>query len=165
MHDAFVPFEVAFAALTATPAEAAAEDAAEPASGQNGPVEFAKMDAACDPHVEALAGVRRFRAALAEALELQLADLLRDLACEVLGRELQLAPADVAAIARRALEHYAAENPLRLRAHSRDAPGLAALALPVVIDDSLRRGDVTIEVRCGTIDASLGARVEALLGR
>ncbi|MEO7201186.1 MAG: hypothetical protein ABI431_00970, partial [Candidatus Tumulicola sp.] len=60
-----------------------------------------------EPDLEdASAEARRFRAALADALALSLERLLRDVACDVLARELLLAPPDVAAIAARALERY-----------------------------------------------------------
>jgi flagellar biosynthesis/type III secretory pathway protein FliH len=112
---------------------------------------------------EALACARRFRAALADALALSLERLVRDIACDVLARELALAPAEVAAIAARALERYLDECPVRLRVHPDDAAACAHLDVPVVDDERLRPGDVALDVRCGSIDASLGARVEAVL--
>jgi len=163
MPESFVPFEIAFAPLPArvadpAPAGISAADGSEAKSAATECAGLAPPDLD-----EALAEVRRFRAALADALDAQLSQLVCDVACEVLGRDLQLAAADVAAIARDALERFAADVPLRLRAHPHDAGSLASLELPVVADAALRRGDLAIELRSGTIDASLGARLEALL--
>lgn len=155
MRDAFVPFEIAFA----PPPDGVPEAASE--------IEIVELPVttALPERSDVLAEVRRFRAALADALDAQLREIVREVACEVLGRELRLAPADVTAIATGALERYAADGPLRLRAHPLDARALETLELPIVADGALRRGDLTIELRSGTIDASLGARLEALLER
>ncbi len=117
------------------------------------------------PCAGALSEVRRFHAALADALDLALEGLLRDLACDVLARELSLAPADVAAIAARALARYANDSPLRIRVHPEELFRLDGFEVPVVADSELRRGDVAIDVRCGTIDAGLGARLQCALER
>jgi flagellar biosynthesis/type III secretory pathway protein FliH len=113
---------------------------------------------------EVASDARRFRAALADALALSLERLVRDVACDVLARELLLAPPDVAAIAARALERYLEDGPLQLRVHPDDRGACASLDLPVVTDGRLRAGDVVLDVRCGSIDASLGARLETVLG-
>lgn len=113
----------------------------------------------------ALASVRRFHAALADALDFALDELLRDVACDVLARELTIAPADVVAIAARALARYAAESPVRLRAHPDEIACLTGMNVPVTADSELRRGDVAIDLRAGTIDASLGARLLCALER
>jgi flagellar biosynthesis/type III secretory pathway protein FliH len=117
-----------------------------------------------EPDLEdAAAEARRFRAALADALALSLERLVRDVACDVLARELLLAPVNVAAIAARALERYLDDGPLRVRVHPDDRVACATLDVPVVADERLRAGDVVLDVRCGTIDASLGARLETVL--
>lgn len=156
MPDAFVPFDIAFA----PPSPAALEEA-------NGICELgAPSPAIAQPgQADVCAEIRRFHAALADAVDAALHEIVRDVACEVLGRELQLATADVAAIARSALERFASDVPLRLRVHPHDASALATLGLPVVQDAALRRGDVVIELRSGTIDASLGTRLETVLER
>lgn len=110
-----------------------------------------------------LAAVRRFRAALCDALDAALDELRRAIARDVLARELRLAPADVAAIAAGALERYAGERPLRLRVHPDDAAALATGDLNVVADAGLRRGDVAIDLHAGTIDATLGARLACVM--
>ncbi len=88
--------------------------------------------------------------------------LLNDLAAHVLGRELELTPCELEAILQRALQHYAAEEPVRLRVHPEDAAGLQC-TVPVVPDETLARGDALLELRTGEIDASLGARLARVL--
>lgn len=155
MGDAFVPLETllrtTIASLPDSPATRAVDDADAP-------------DRACRCDGE-FAAVRRFRAALADALETALDILLRDIACDVLARELALAPADLAAIATAALERYGAEAPLRVRAHPDDVAALEGVAVSVAADAGLRRGDLAIDLRTGTIDASLGARLACALAR
>jgi flagellar biosynthesis/type III secretory pathway protein FliH len=105
---------------------------------------------------------RRFRAMLADALDRSLADLLRDIAAEIVGRELQCAPTELQRIVERALERAADELPLSVHVHPSQL-ALLQLGLPLVADARLRRDDVRIELRSGTIDASLGVRLEQLL--
>lgn len=115
--------------------------------------------AACD---HTLPGVRRFRAALDDTVQALASEIVRDIATTVLARELQLAACDMQAIVARAIESALSYAPVRVRVHPNDAAQLSALGVPVIADDSLRIGDVCIDVRNGTIDASLGARLEAL---
>jgi flagellar biosynthesis/type III secretory pathway protein FliH len=110
-----------------------------------------------------LSEIRRFRAAVADAFEYEVESLLRDVASDVLARELQLSPADVAAIVERARNRYAREGILAVRVHPCDAGALAHLDLDVLADPALRRGDVAIDLHSGTIDLSLGVRLAALL--
>lgn len=118
--------------------------------------------APADPALREIAGqMRRFRAALYDAYDAVRAQLLRDLVCDVLGRELQLAPADVDAIARRACEQIDAIACVRV--HPDDVAALSAWTCAVEADATLHRGDVLLCVRDGTIDASLGVRLEGVL--
>ena len=112
---------------------------------------------------EALHEARRFRAALADALDAARDRLVRDLASDVLARELACAPADVERIAQRTLARYADDEPLHVRVHPDEVALLAGFDLPVVADARLRRGDVTLTLRYGTIDASLGVRLAQVL--
>jgi|HubBroStandDraft_4_1064222.scaffolds.fasta_scaffold115784_2 flagellar biosynthesis/type III secretory pathway protein FliH len=105
---------------------------------------------------------RRFRAMLTDALERSLADLLRDIAAEVIGRELQCAPAELQRIVERALARAADELPVSVHVHPLQLE-LLRLDLPLVADARLHCDDVRIELRSGTIDASLGVRLEQLL--
>lgn len=109
------------------------------------------------------AHVRRFRAMLAEALDRSLADLLREIAIDVVGRELLLAPVDLEAIVRRARERCA-EIPVAVRVHPAQQR-LHDFDVPVLLDPSLRSDDVQIELRSGSIDARLGVRIEQMLAR
>jgi flagellar biosynthesis/type III secretory pathway protein FliH len=109
------------------------------------------------------ARVRRFRAMLDDALDRTLADLLREIAVDVVGRELLLAPADLAAIVRRARDRCA-EIPVAVRVHPSQQL-LGDFDVPVLPDPLLRSGDVQIELRSGSIDARLGVRIEQMLVR
>ena len=103
--------------------------------------------------------------ALADALDVVLANLLEDIAATVIGRELELAPVDIAAIVRGATARLEREAIVRIRGHASDATALDGTELKVVPDTRLRRGDAAIDVASGTIDASLGARLETVLAR
>jgi hypothetical protein len=113
----------------------------------------------CD-RADALRVARRFRAAVAEALDDVVDRLSRALAAEVLGRELRLGAADLATIARRIVEEWRAEEPLRLRV----APDVAIeCEIPVVGDPHLMPGDAILECRSGEIDARLAVRLSGAL--
>jgi len=114
------------------------------------------------PIEEVWSDVRRFRAALADALDVRLERLLCDIAVSVLARELRLVPADVSAIVARELD-LAGEAPVRVRVHPDDRSALAPMECEVAADPGLRRGDVAIDVRSGTISATLGCRLERAL--
>jgi flagellar biosynthesis/type III secretory pathway protein FliH len=107
--------------------------------------------------------VRRFRAMLADALDRSLAELLREIAIDVVGRELLLAPADLEAIVRRARERCA-EIPIAVRVHPAQHR-LCDFGVPALADPSLRSDDVQIDLRSGSIDARLGVRIEQMLAR
>lgn len=167
MPEGFLPLHLAIA-RAAIVAGADADDCAADDGDQTGASigADAAATATAEPETaEAAADVRRFRAALADALDAQLADLLGDIACDVLARELALAPADIAQIVAAALERFSAETPLRVRAHAADVPALADAGVPAMADASLRRGDAIVELQHGTIDARLGMRLAAVLER
>jgi hypothetical protein len=109
--------------------------------------------------------VRLFRARLADAFALAREQLLREIACAVLGRELMLAPPDIAAIVVRVAAEHAPDPPLRVRLApgDLDAPALRALHLPLVCDERLAPGDAVVEFAGAHVDARLGTRLEALL--
>ena len=136
----------------------------EPMSIESEPpnAEAAASDDEVSPVEETLADVRRFQAALADALEVRLEGLLGDIAAGVLARELRIAPPDLRAIVERELA-LAGEPPVRIRAHPDECESLQAFDSIVVADPAMRRGDVTIEVRSGTIAATLGCRLERAL--
>jgi flagellar biosynthesis/type III secretory pathway protein FliH len=113
---------------------------------------------ACDPNGE----IRLFHAHVKEAVESAVQRLLNDIAADVLGRELLLAPAEIDAIVDRALRLFESECPVRVRLNAEDAAA-AKLALPIAVDRELRRGDAVIELECGSVDASLGVRLATVL--
>lgn len=111
---------------------------------------------------DVLREVRLFYARVIEAVEAAVETLLEDLAADVLGRELLLGPVDIEAIVDRALQRFASEEPLRVRVHPEDRSRVKC-GIPVVADGDLRPGDAIVELRSGSIDASFGARLAALL--
>jgi flagellar biosynthesis/type III secretory pathway protein FliH len=119
-----------------------------------------------DEFDDVLARVRLFRAALDDAFEVTLGDLLREVALDVVGRELRLAPCEIARIVERARERYRIDEPLGIRVHPADVDRLPGVYRQIAVsDERLRSGDVMLQVRTGTIDASLGTRLERLLRR
>lgn len=132
--------------------------------------ESAPEEIACDPDPEpsqtlsdALADVRRFRAAFADALEMSVRGVVREIAVDIVARELRLAPSDISAIVARAIERYGIVEPFTVRTSPDDARAIAGRYADVVADVNLRGGDVIIELLSGSIDATLGARLEHLL--
>jgi flagellar biosynthesis/type III secretory pathway protein FliH len=110
--------------------------------------------------------VRIFRARLEDALAVSCDALLREFAYAVLGRELILAPPDIAVIAARVLAAHSDVHPLRLRVAPGDVAALARCddALPPVASDvELAPGDAILEFDGGCADARLGVRLAAIL--
>ncbi len=142
---------------TAEPLVVVPEPEPEPESETKPVVERTEVDDAIDE-------AKRFRAALADAVEACLGELLTDIAGDILARELVLAPCDLHAIVGRAIARYGAD-PVGIRVHPEDAPLFDTMDVRIVSDGSLRRGDAVIETRSGSIDASLGVRLERLLAR
>lgn len=116
-----------------------------------------------DDYDETLRAARRFRAGLRDVLEAAVAQLLPTIANEVLARELQLGGADVAAIVAAALDRFAGGTVLCVRVNPRDYDALAGLELERIADDALQPGDIRMELRSGTIDLTLAARLDAAL--
>ncbi len=132
------------------------ETRAEALSGRRPPV---LRDGA--ESVAAAREARLFRAALADAFDALAAQLVRALAADVLGRELQLAPADVELLARRLVTDRRADEPLSLRVCPADLP--VDCELPVVGDPELQPGDVVLVCCNGEIDARLAVRLADVL--
>jgi flagellar biosynthesis/type III secretory pathway protein FliH len=167
MLDEFVPFEVFLRA----PAPETFDDSADcvpigddETIASETPVDDRIADEEAGEMRQALSEIRRFRAALADALDFALEALLHDIAAGVLGRELQIAPADIACIVAQSRRRYA-DEPVALRVHPSEVELATATGLAVEEDRQLRRGDATIVLRAGTIDLSLGARLAALFER
>jgi hypothetical protein len=117
-----------------------------------------------DPPAEAelASDVRLFRARLADVLEAHARRLLPELLRRVVGRERAAAPCDVGRLAGELVAAQAARGPVRVRVAPGDARSLR-LDLPVLADPALAPGDVAIDVRDGTVDASYVARLAAFL--
>lgn len=113
--------------------------------------------------IAAARDVRLFHARVEEAIESSVATLRCDIAAEIVGRELQLAPASIAEIVRRAVRRFHADSPVRVRVNPEDLDSLADDGVQSVADRDLRRGDAVLEVGGGTIDVTLGVRLAAVL--
>ena len=155
MHDTFVPLADYLRGPVPAPAEPIVAAVDQPGIDAMPLAEDAAVE-------EALADIRRFRAALADALDVRIERLLGDIAAGVLARELHLAPVDLHAIVARELA-LAGEPPVTIHANPDECELLQAFAGSVVADPALRRGDVRIELRSGTIAATLGCRLERAL--
>lgn len=138
-------------------------------SGAPQTVRLARTQHAVDPpvvtaeHAETIAAARRFRAALADAVDAAVAKLLDAIARDVLARELQLLPVDIDSLVRVAMERCGAENAVAIRVHPDDLEAIADWEAMLRADGSLQRGDVIIELRSGTLDLRMNSRLEAAL--
>jgi flagellar biosynthesis/type III secretory pathway protein FliH len=153
MSNAFVPLELF---LRPNECEAASNVSPEP-------VPAAEIVRLPEEYEEMLRAARRFRAALDDALEATVQQLLRAIAGEVLARELRLAGPDLAAIVSTALDRLGNQSAPFVRAHPADCAYLEGLGLALVADDSMKAGDIRIELQSGTIDLRLDARLDAVL--
>lgn len=132
---------------------------------EDGPVpETMECEERAESEAAILRDLRLFHARIAEGVEAAIDTLLADIAADVLARELQIAPADIEVIVERALQRYAQEQPLRVRLSPCQA-GRIACSVPVVADERLREGDAVVELRDGSVNASLGVRLACVLER
>jgi flagellar biosynthesis/type III secretory pathway protein FliH len=99
-----------------------------------------------------------FRARLADAFDAASARLLRELATDVLARELRMAPCDIAALVAR----LCAQAPV-VRVRVAPSEVSDAFGFPCVADPTLGAGDAILELEGGVIDARLGVRLALLL--
>lgn len=97
------------------------------------------------------------RLAALETYDRAVPHLLKALARGVFGRELALAPADLATLAAEMRAHFAREEPVALVIAPSETP--PPCSLPVRRDATLRPGDVLLEVRDGEIDARFRLRL------
>jgi len=131
-----------------------------PSTHERQPLEARDREAgACERAVEELA---LLRLAALEAFERARCRLLEALARDVLARELMLAPADLDALAARALRAFAESEPVALVVAPVDAARVSS-PLPVRVDDALCAGDLLIAVRDGEIDARFALRLAEAL--
>ena len=106
--------------------------------------------------------VALMRLAALEAFESGTERLLRALAEDVLARELALAPADVAALAARALAAFVEHEPVEIAVAPCDAERVRA---PVAVraDAQLAPGDLVVRVRDGAFESTFAFRASAAL--
>ncbi|MEA2787452.1 MAG: Flagellar assembly protein FliH [Candidatus Eremiobacteraeota bacterium] len=116
-------------------------------------------DVRADDADGALRDARLFRARLADAFDDAAARLLRELACEVLARELRLAPCDLAELVRRAGKRAPV---VCVRVAACEA-AVEIAGVHVVADAELHAGDAIVEVAGGALDARLGVRLATVL--
>lgn len=120
-------------------------------------------DRAAAEYAATFGALRRFRAALADALDIAVARLLAEIAENVLARELHVGAADVASIVAKARERFLRERIVAVRVHPSDREALEPLDLQKIADSTVERGDVVVELHAGTIDLRLRARLEAAI--
>ena len=111
-----------------------------------------------DELAAALREARLFRARVADALDEAVPRLVRELAANVLMRELRLAPCEIGALVAQVRERAPV---VRVRVASDDVARVRGV--PVVADDELAPGDAIVEVAGGALDARLGVRLAAVL--
>jgi flagellar assembly protein FliH len=112
--------------------------------------------------VDACREARLFAARVREAVGEAVAVVLEDIAADVLARELQMAPVDLSAVVERAIDRCLCEEPIRVRIHPEETRAIRC-GIPVIADETLRRGDAMLELRSGTMDCTLGVRLSAVL--
>jgi len=117
--------------------------------------------AGSDESYDAIRSARLFQAHLCDTLDALVVRLARDLAADVLARELSVGCVDIAALARRLVAERTHDGPLRIRVAPADA-GFRC-PLPVLVDANLQRGDAILECTNGEVDARLGVRLADVL--
>ncbi len=98
------------------------------------------------------------RLAAREAFQRAAIRLLETFARDVLGRELALAPVDIASLVRRMATTFAEDSPLAVILAPADAEAVRC-DLAVRTDPTLSPGDVVLVVQDGTVDARLALRL------
>ncbi|HEY8297207.1 MAG TPA: FliH/SctL family protein [Candidatus Baltobacteraceae bacterium] len=114
---------------------------------------------------EAAREIRLFHAHVREALDRAVERLVCEIATDVVARELRLAPVEIERIVDRVSREFFAEEPIRVCLHPDDVLSVLTHDVALVADRTLRRGDVRLEVRNGSIDASLGVRLAGVVER
>jgi hypothetical protein len=102
------------------------------------------------------------RLRVVESFERSRERLLRRFAEEVLVREQQLLPADIEAIARKALIAFAEESPVALAVAPAEAACLRA-DIPVRADAALQPGDIIVDIADGRFESPLRLRVARII--
>ena len=115
-------------------------------------------------HADVVHELALMRLAAMEAFEGLAHRALRLLASDVLFRELALAPADVEALAKRAVERFAEHAPVAIAISAADAERVR-LPLPVRVDPALCAGDLVVDVCDGAFESHFSFRLEDALRR
>jgi len=116
------------------------------------------------PIGEAARELGLLRLAARDAYDRAARALLQSLAGEVLGRELKLAPPDIDALTKRALDVFATYEPLALIVSADDARRIGS-PIPIRIDPSMGVGDFSVEVRTGAFESLLAFRRDEVIAR
>ncbi len=111
----------------------------------------------------AISDARRFRAVLADAISHAAVSLVREIASDVLARELQFAPCAMDALVVRLVNDHMNAVPLRVRISPHDQ--FFTSDFPFVVDAALQPGDAILECTSGAIDARLGVRLADVIER
>jgi len=112
--------------------------------------------------VAAIREARLFRARLADALDARLARMLAAISSDVVMREVQIAPVDIARIVAAVVAERGA-RPLCVRIAPSDRAALHSCDVQVVEDATLDPGDAIVVFGAGEVDARLGVRLAAVL--
>jgi hypothetical protein len=145
------------------PAAAAVPDTTEPAVAPATAPSVAEPEYRIDERSHAelvvvLREARLFGARLADAFDDARSRLVRELAADVLARELRLAPCDLDVLAQRVL---AGAPVVRVRVAPCDVAAIRGVA--VTADAELIAGDAVVELAGGALDARLGVRLALVL--
>jgi len=105
----------------------------------------------------------RLRARATEIVENEAEALLQQIAARVLVRELELAPADIAALCASVRDEWREAHPIRFRVAAEDMPRLTSLGELLEPDPSLPPGDLVVDLADGTLDLRLGTRLAAII--
>ncbi len=149
-------------AASAVHVRAAEEQAAPPLAASDASPHDVDDDLVAGDVRNAVREARLFRARLADAFDDAAARLLRELASDVLARELRLEPCDLAAIVQRVAQRAPV---VRVRVAPCDLARRAAFArdVAIVADTTLAGGDAIVELVGGALDARLGVRLATVL--
>jgi hypothetical protein len=154
VHERFISLT---ALVRGAPAPAASTSVASvPAPSAPRAVDFAQAGVVHELALMRLAAMEAFEGLAHRALRL--------LASDVLFRELALAPADVEALAKRALERFAEHAPVAIAISEADAERVR-LPIPVRVDPALCAGDLVVDVRDGAFESHFSFRLEDALLR
>ena len=161
MGESFIPLA---ALVRGASAPAAASEPSTDAPIVAGSMDAPAQRAEAFAYADAIGDLALMRLAALDGYERACARLLESLASEVLGRELALAPADLAALLQRALAAFSEQEPLAVVLSPHDA-GRVRVPLPVRIDPALSAGDLVIEVSDGELESYFAFRTQAALAR